>query len=99
MTPVSAHSCARREPGVAEPKLVPARGVAARIGAGRGARFANRITIGCTERLASTNSGCNALAFHSVMHSLLLEVYFFHQVGGGIMFTTHFVAKTVSVLL
>src|SRR5678815_5758942 len=59
------------------PKLVPARRVAARIGAGRVARLGNRTTIALTGRLAITNSGCNAHAFHCVTGSkaqaILLE--------------------------
>src|SRR6185503_16871568 len=55
--------------GAAEPKLVPARRVAARIGAGRVARLAKVLDIRCDERLAITNSGCNARVFHYVTHS------------------------------
>src|SRR5258706_6034530 len=47
----------------------PARRVAARIGAGRVARLGNRTTIARIERLAITNSGCNAYVFHHVRHS------------------------------
>ena len=55
------------------PKLVPARRVAARIGAGRVVRLANTWSIGFTGRLAITNSGSNAHAFHCVRHSKRLQ--------------------------
>src|SRR6185369_9706933 len=55
------------------PKLVPARRVAARIGAGCVARLGNRTTIAFTGRLAITNSGCNAHVFHYVRHSKLIS--------------------------
>ena len=48
---------------------MPARRVAARIGAICVARLGNRITIAFTGRLAITNSGCNAHVFHYVTDS------------------------------